>query len=241
MKAKKLIILSLLAILLLSVVACGGGEEEAATPTPTPTPTPTNGTEGALPTLNLGDRWVYTLTSDGDRYTWTAEVTGQEMIGGKDCYVVDSSIDTSDEEFITDAKEWFEKETLWMIRMHSSGEYMGFTHLVSADVSYEGLPLFPLEVGKEVEITETDTTTITIMGETETQTKTRRSTYKVEKVEDITVAAGTFTCFKIVEYDEYDSAVGTTWYSDEVKIPYGVKIIDHRTGETLELQYYSVR
>ncbi len=199
------------------------------------------GGEGALPALNLGDRWVYDLPWEGGHATWTAEVTGQEMIGGKDCYVVDFSIDTSDEEFLTDAKEWLEKETLWMIRMHSSGEYMGFPYLVSGDVSYEGLPLFPLAVGQEVEITETDTTTITIMGETETQTKTRRSTYKVEKIEDITVAAGTFRCFKIVEYYEYGSALDTTWYSDEVKTPYGVKVIGHKTRETSELQSYSVQ
>jgi len=40
MKAKQVIALSLLAILLLSTFACGGGGEEV-TPTPTPTPTPT--------------------------------------------------------------------------------------------------------------------------------------------------------------------------------------------------------
>lgn len=39
-KAKKLVVLTLLAILLLSTFACGGGGEEA-TPTPTPRPTPT--------------------------------------------------------------------------------------------------------------------------------------------------------------------------------------------------------
>ena len=41
MKAKKLIVLGLLAILLLSTFACGDGGEEA-TPTPTPTPTSTS-------------------------------------------------------------------------------------------------------------------------------------------------------------------------------------------------------
>lgn len=46
MKAKKLIVLTLLATLLVSTMACGGGGEEQATPTstaiatPTPTPTP---------------------------------------------------------------------------------------------------------------------------------------------------------------------------------------------------------
>jgi hypothetical protein len=43
MRGKKLIVLALLAILLLSTFGCGGGEEEAA-PTPTPTPTPTSPT-----------------------------------------------------------------------------------------------------------------------------------------------------------------------------------------------------
>lgn len=38
MKPKKLIVLTLLAVLLLATLACGGGEEEIA-PTPTPTPT----------------------------------------------------------------------------------------------------------------------------------------------------------------------------------------------------------
>lgn len=41
MKAKKLIVFSLLAILLLSSFACGGGAAPTPTPTLTPTPTPT--------------------------------------------------------------------------------------------------------------------------------------------------------------------------------------------------------
>ncbi len=41
MGAKTLIVLTLLAMLLVSTMACGGGGEEGATPTPTPVVTPT--------------------------------------------------------------------------------------------------------------------------------------------------------------------------------------------------------
>jgi len=54
-KAKKVIVLTLLAIILLSTFACGGGEEEALpTPTPTHTPAPT---PTATPTIAVGRAW----------------------------------------------------------------------------------------------------------------------------------------------------------------------------------------
>jgi len=197
--------------------------------------------EGALPTLNLGDRWVYTITTDGHRHTWTEEVTGEEMLAGRDCYVDDVSIDPPFAGIVSSARGWFEKETLMTLGLQMSGEFMGFPYVVSEDTSYEGPPLFPLEVGKQVESTVTSTVTMTIMGETETETETSSSTLEVEKIEDITVTAGTFRCFKIVRYDEYGTAVWTTWYSDKVKNSRGVKSIDNETGETMELQSYSVR
>jgi len=62
---------------------------------------------------------------------------------------------------------------------------------------------------------------------------------KVEKREDITVPAGTFTSFKIVYYDEHDNITRTSWYSDSVKRD--VKRIYNETGETHELVSYSVQ
>ena len=58
-------------------------------------------------------------------------------------------------------------------------------------------------------------------------------TVSVENMENITVPAGTFTCFRVVAYGEYDEIIGTVWYSDEVK--YWVKI-----GE-MELLSYLVQ
>lgn len=71
MNVKKLIIMTLLAILLLSTFACGGGGEEevASTSTPTPTPTPTV-TPTPTPTPSP------TPTPVAEYLTYTDEVNG---------------------------------------------------------------------------------------------------------------------------------------------------------------------
>jgi hypothetical protein len=60
----------------------------------------------------------------------------------------------------------------------------------------------------------------------------------VESIEEITVAAGTFKCFKVVTYDDEGVKLETSWYSDKVKAK--VKSILHESGDTRELQSYSV-
>ena len=74
--------------------------------------------------------------------------------------------------------------------------------------------------------------------ETETESRTKTSTYKVEAIEEITVPAGKFSCFKIVEYDDTGQEHVTQWYSDKVKR--FVKRIEHGDAETMELKSYSV-
>jgi len=98
---------------------------------------------------------------------------------------------------------------------------------------------YPREVGKEYERIETETTTTTVMGETQTDTETNSYTYKVEKMEQIAVPAGTFRCFKVVQYDEAGTPLTTVWHSDRTK-QFQVKEIDHETGEVTELVSYSL-
>ena len=198
-------------------------------------------TEGLLPTLNVGDRWVYTMTSNSHLYTYTSEVTKQQTIDGKECYLLDVSLDPPYAGFMTGGEVWIEKETLWIRKSQMLGEYMGLPWLVSSDCSTEGPPLFPLEVGKEVEVTQTITQTRTMQGTTQTETGSATGTFIVEKIEVITVPAGTFRCFKIVEYDEHGTPVDTGWYSDKVKSIDYVKSIDLETGDTTELVSYSVQ
>jgi len=233
MKKKAVILFQLVALLLLSTIACGGGEGKQSPPVPN------DGAEGVLPTLHLGDRLVLTITSEGNHYMMEVEVVGQEMLGSKDCYVMDFSFNPSFMGIIHSATRWIDKATFDNVKMVMEGNYMDMPYIVTTDASYDGPILFPLKVGKEVTRTETTTMKIEALGETEIETETETYTEIVESVEDVTVPAGTFTCYKVVEYDEYGIVSSESWYSDEVKA--NVKEIDYQDGGILELQSYSIR
>ena len=98
-----------------------------------------------------------------------------------------------------------------------------------------------MEVGKEWEGIETEVATISSLngvGETETETRTTNYRCKVEKIEEVTVPAGTFTCFKVVEYRNGGIILETTWFSDEAKI--NIKIFDDELGAVVELISYEL-
>jgi hypothetical protein len=59
----------------------------------------------------------------------------------------------------------------------------------------------------------------------------------VESREDITVEAGTFSCWKIIMYED-GSILQTMWWSDEAKTM--VKSTDADDNTLMELQSYSV-
>ena len=197
--------------------------------------------EGVLPTLSIGDRWVSEGVSEGIEYTLTLEVTGEGVTDGKDCYVVEGSFEPPLMGYISSLSAKIDKATMYWLRMQMLGEVMDEPFIIALSWSYEfpGALPYPLEVGKEIEVIETYTSTLTAAGETETETVTNTYTHKVEKIEEITVLAGTFRCFKIVKYDEAGTAVYTSWTSDKVK-QMEVKSIDHITDEVTELVSYSV-
>lgn len=198
--------------------------------------------EGELPTLKVGDQWVTRIMSEGIEYMLTIEVTGEDVSNGKDCYILESSFEPPVNGIIDSATAKFDKATMRLIRAQMSGEYMDMPFIVASSYSYEfpGALPYPREIGKEYEVTETETMNTTVMGETETETTVNTYIYKVEKIEEITVPAGTFKCFKVVKYDETGTtALETTWYSDKTK-QYQVKEIDHESGDTMELISYSV-
>jgi len=149
------------------------------------------------------------------------------------------AIDPPYEEIFDAGRAWVDKATLRDIKGQTSGKYLGAPVTSTFDTAYQGSSKYPLKVGKEVTITATTTMTTTVSGESETETEVDTYTFRVERIEDITVPAGTFRCFKIVEYDEHGTVSDEEWYADEPKI--NVKSIDHETGEIMELKSYSVR
>jgi len=228
----------LLLLLIIAVVGCDGEEQ----PSTIPTQMPDGGISGELPILKTGDKWVARVISEGVEHTATVEVTGEDVTEGKDCYVIVSFLDPPLQGIIGSATAMIYKATMDTIRMEASGEYMGSPYSLASSYSYQytGPSPFPLEVGKEFEVIETETSNFTLQGDTDTETTTTIYTYKVESVEEVVVTAGVFECFKVVQYDEQGTALGTEWMSPETKF-YSVKKLDHETGDVRELISYSLR
>jgi len=208
---------------------------------PTACAKPAKFKEGALPTLSIGDSWVSKVVLQGVEYTMTSQVSGEEVSDGNDCYVIDSSIEPPFMGLLGSLRETIDKATMFPVTQQMSGEYMDTPLLIVISYSHDfpGERLYPLEVGKETKVIEAKTTTRTLMGETETNTVTATYTYKVDKMEQITVPAGTFRCFKIIKFDEANTVVSSYWTSDQVKQIH-VKSLHHETGEVHELLSYSI-
>lgn len=220
----------LLMVTPLVFTACQGGAEAPA--------------EG-LPGYEIGDQWVWSYTMYGTTYTLTEEVIGEESMEGRDCYVIDMSFDPAltfpqvgGESTITGMKYWGDKATaIYEVKREMSGEYNeeAFTITMISDYSsWESL--FPLEAGKEVE---TEQTTTQYMGDTQTgEPIVSVQKYEVDNQEDVTVSAGTFSCWKITIYDGAGDILQIVWWSDEAKTM--VKSTDGDGTTIMELLSYSV-
>jgi len=210
-----------------------GGEEEEAP-------------GGQLPACETGDKWVWSYVMDGTTSLMTEEVIGEETVEGRDCYVIDMSFDpvmSSTHEGVvyttTGMKYWGDKATgLLGVKMEYTTTGNGQVFTSSEISSYNSwISMFPLEVGKEVEM---EKTTIQYMeGEQYGETKVSTEKFTVVSKEDVTVTAGTFSCWKITYYDSALNTTQTMWWSDEAKTM--AKMTD-ADGKTIsELQSYSVR
>lgn len=226
---KKAIILPIIIALLVAVPLAGCAEEK----------------EGVLPHYAVGNYWTYRWVQDAAEYTLTQEVTGEEVVEGKNCYAMDWTYEPPMGGMST-MNYWVDKETLSLLsKMQFSGEHEGQPYTWTAIYSYELLEgsYWPLEVGKEFMMEGTETTTITVDDEVVSSgTITRTSIFKVEKKEEIEVPAGRFNCFKVVITDEDENLLYVGWYSDKAKSE--VKSIaydeDGNATYTMELKSYSV-
>ena len=201
--------------------------------------------EGQLPTIKAGDRWVWSYAMEGATYTFAEEVTGEETIEGRDCYVIDMSLDpvmtTTQNGTVyttTSMKYWMDKATgLYGVKHEYATTYNG--QAVTSSMIYSYSPwasLFPLEIGKEVETERT--TTHYLEGEPYGDTEVDTVKHVVVSKEDVTVTAGTFSCWKITYYDTASDITQTMWWSDEAKMM--VKSIDEYGNTMMELLSYSV-
>jgi len=229
-----LLVLCLLGATSLLLPACleEEGEEEAL--------------EGQLPTIQVGDQWVFSYVMGETTYTFTEEITGEETLEGRECYVTDMSFDpgmSSTHEGVvyttTGMKYWGDKTTgLLGVKMETTTTHNGQVITQSWTYSYNPwTSLFPLEVGKEVE---TEKTTLSYFeGEQYGETEVSTEKYTVVSQEDVTVTAGTFSCWKITYYDSAFDTTQTMWWSDEAKTM--AKMTDADGKTIMELESYSLR
>jgi hypothetical protein len=235
-----LAVFSLIAAISFLFPACGGGGVEETEETEEVGGAP----EGQLPIYQVGDTWSWDYDMMGETRTMTESVTGSEIVEGRDCYVINMAFDpvmssTHDGEVYTVTRITYWADKLSGLigdkqEMEVTGG--GQTFITTETYVYDPwIELFPLEIGKtlETELTTSQTSHGVPMGEPVVSTEK----YVVEGKEEITVAAGTFMCWKIVIYDGDGNVMVTIYYSDLVKSSVKMSSYD---GVAMELKSYSV-
>jgi hypothetical protein len=232
-----LAVFSLIAAISFLFPACGGGgveetEEVGGAP------------EGQLPVLQVGDTWSWDYDLMGETHILTESVTGSETVDGRDCYVINMAFDppissTHDGEVytVTRMTYWGDKLSgLIGDKQETEITGGGQTFITTEIYVYNPwIELFPLEIGKIVEAEKTTSqySHDVPMGEPVVTIEK----YAVEGKEEITVAAGTFMCWKIIIYDGDGNVFVTMWYSDLVKSAIKMMSAD---GAAMELKSYSI-
>jgi hypothetical protein len=179
--------------------------------------------EGRLPAFSIGDKWVSKWNTGGAEYTVTSEITDEATIEGKNCWTMTSTFDPAYTGQVTSMINNYDKATMNIIKMElfttTPGAFTTAVYQTTGDM------LYPVAVGEECR--EVESQTLTWGNESIAQSQNSTNTYitKVEKMENITVEAGTFTCFKLLKYDADGNLIQISWRSNDTKM-FQVKMED---------------
>lgn len=171
-----------------------------------------------LPTLIIGDSWVFWSTFAFRQRTVERKIVGEEILeDGRACYVEILSLnepivlwDCS----VQNWKLWFEKDTHQLAKSHT-GIVENLENFFLAEDNYYytfSEDMWPLEVGKEFTMTITGTSEV-IFFPGEQENIQIKYLVKIEDLEWVTTPTGTFECFRIANYLENGALVYTHWYS----------------------------
>jgi len=204
------------------------------------------------PTLEIGDSWTLALTSNEANYNLTMTVTGKETVNNVSCYamklVFEPESPLAKKGVSNEMTWWLDNSTLHLVKVKGKAHAYGYdlTFVEKHFYTFQGEPF--LTVGNEHN--ETDNRKMNVYGPPPTnllfkhEETTATTRIKGEAVENITVPAGTFSCYKIVTYDETgQNTLSIRWFSMEAKT--AVKTENYEIGEfemseTAELLFYSV-
>ena len=195
----------------------------------------------ALPTWKMGDTWITRVTWNGT-YIFTATITGEEVINGTDCYIQKESISPTFEG-LSEVTVNYDKSTGEKVERRYVATIINGTNL-NVITSYH-YPIIPnsLQIGTTWEETENTTSTWSFMGQIQTTSNIDNYTYHVVSVENVTVPAGTFTCFRITKsriINNVSSLYSTIWEAN-ASIGHSIKTIINSSGMVGELLSYPTR
>lgn len=239
-------LLLMVSLALGGIAGCCPAEEPTPTPTPTAEATPTpSGNEtpvaGEAPTLAEGDTWTYDVTYKGETSEFVLTVAS---VSAEEYEVHATFPELLRIESVTGMDletEWhgemvqtYTVEELDLVAMLTPVSAMGMDVDFGMTATYEhDTPKWPLTVGAEW----TGHIKKEVVGLLDEQADL---TVVVEAMEDVTVGAETFSCYKIVTSANGDVML-EEWFSPEVKAP--VKRVDGTywdEAETWELTSYTV-
>jgi len=195
--------------------------------------------EGLLPVFSISDKWVSKWNTGGVQYLVTSEITGEESIEGKNCWTMTTTFDPPYTGQVTSMVNNYDKATLNIVKMDlfsiTPGAFTTAVYQTTGDL------LYPVAVGEECREVEFQTLTWGDASISQSQNSTTTTVTKVEKIENITVEAGTFKCFKMVKYDADGNVIQISWRSNETKM-FQVKMEDMAEPDAVyELVSYSVK
>ncbi len=214
------------------------------------------------PELNVGNWWAYEQTYSWEggqrRISERMEVTGNSGDTWQLAVSMEPLTDFDDPRFTIEAiDEEIAKATLltilreqrgmtpWLEDLELVRPYSQFT---TYSYEFPDGSLWPLSVGKKVRMIQSsyEQTEYTDTGEiTNRHSSTLVYTYEVEKMESVTVPAGTFHCFKVLRYIEgLDTNIRAEWYSPDVmnnvKTTETTRIDEFEQTYTEEMKSYSL-
>ena len=193
---------------------------------------------GTLPIWKVGDSWTMRTMAYGVETTSFQTVTGEQVFNGIDCYTVEQTSTTNGVTYTTTLA--VDESTLQAIGAEISSSINGTVSTATVNMSYDySVEPYPLSMGKTWAATINTTAASSLTGQNQTTTETDVYNYKVQKVESVTVPAGKFRCFKIMEYNSNNAILTTQWVTG-VTGGLPVKSVNNVAGVTSELISYSL-
>ncbi len=202
--------------------------------------------EGIFPTWYSGDTWTYKVSTELGTSELTYSVRGETTYENSNIYLVRVSgkimAGNSGQETQFTNDDFIKKETLSVLEEERSGivNSTTFSRRIKFDDEIVEGTQWPLQVGNtwKVRSNQTITTRNGLLISDEIVDVVRNFT--VESMEDVTIDAGDFRCFKIVERNEQMEVVGTSWYADKIKREVKNELISEGTVYSYSLVAYKV-